>query len=176
MRPRGSLVLAMVFCAAPLWADGQQPRVRGLDPVAVSALQAARAGSGTVRRMIERLERSDLVVYVRFAPRLEQPRAATAILSVLPHTRYVLISVTTLAGETDRLVLLGHELQHAVELAEAPRVRDRAGMVELYERIGWRDGPSRYETPEAQATGRAVRQELGVRERAQAHALTATSR
>jgi hypothetical protein len=61
----------------------------------------------------------------------------------------------------DAVMLLGHELRHALELADAPDVRDAAALVSLYRRIGdsYSDG-HRYDTAAARETGRRVRSEL----------------
>lgn len=164
MRPRCSLVLvcAIVLSGGPAWAGEEfsSGRVRGLDPAAVKLIEEARAGSATVRTLLDRLDRSDLIVYVQLVPRFEKPRAATAIISAVPEARFVMISITTLSGRADRYLLLGHELRHAVELADAPHVRDRLAMSAHYERIGWRDRPNVYETAAALETGHAVRQEM----------------
>lgn len=164
MPPRRSLVLAcaIVLSGGPAWAEGEgaTARVRGLDPSAVKLVGEARSGSATIRRLLDRIERSDLIVYVQVVPRFEKPRAVTSILSAVPQARFVLISITTLSGRVDRFLLLGHELQHAVELAEAPHVRDRVAMSAHYERIGWRDRPNVYETAAALETGHAVRREM----------------
>ncbi|HSK10270.1 MAG TPA: hypothetical protein VK911_11900 [Vicinamibacterales bacterium] len=149
--------------------------MRGLDPTAVRILAAAAEGSPTVRAMLDRLEASDLIVYVKFVPRVDRPRAVTGILAAVPEARYVLISITTFAGEADHFLLLGHELQHAVELADAPDVRDNPSMSRLYERIGWRESPLVYETPEAQEAGRVVQREMWAR-RSRPDELVASSR
>jgi hypothetical protein len=152
----------MMVSGGPAWADddGLAPRVRGLDPASVKLIDEVRTGSATVRRLIDRLERSDLIVYVQLAPRFEKPRAVTWILNAVPQARFVMISITSLSGEDDRFLLLGHELRHAVELADAPHVRDRASMSAHYERIGWHDRPNVYETAAALEAGHAVRREM----------------
>ncbi len=169
MRSRCSLVLASVMVLAggaksaggePPRVRGLDPRVRGLDPTAVRLLEAARAGSQTFRSLLDRLERSDLTVYVEFKPRDGRPRALTSIVGAIDGTRFVLASITTRADEADRFQLLGHELQHAVELADAPGVRDRAGVAALYARIGWSDRPGSFETAGAVDAGNAVRREM----------------
>ncbi len=167
MRPRCSLVLvcAIVLSGGPAWADDETARVRGLDPAALRLLEATRSGSPTVRRLLDRIERSDLIVYVQLVPRVDDPRAATSMFAAVPEARFVLISITSLSGEADRFLLLGHELQHAVELAEAPHVRDRAAMSALYARIGWCARPNLYETEQALETGHAVRKEMFARTR-----------
>jgi hypothetical protein len=66
-----------------------------------------------------------------------------------------------LRGSPDEsIALLGHELQHAIEIAEAPEVYDEPGLVKLYQRIGVRGGLHVYDTLAAQEMGRAVRKEL----------------
>ena len=62
------------------------------------------------------------------------------------------------------MALLGHELQHAVELAEAPAVEDAADYEQLYERIGYESCSSAarrcFETDAAVQAGRDVLREL----------------
>ncbi|MBP7570693.1 MAG: hypothetical protein KBA95_11590 [Acidobacteria bacterium] len=162
MAPRCFLVFAcaLVLAGGRAWADDETVRVRTLDAAAAKVLQAARDGSPTVRRLLDRLERSDLIVYVQVVPRFEKPRASTSIVSAVPRARFVLISITTLSSPWDRFLLLGHELQHAVELADAPAVRDRHAMEAHYQRIGWRDRANVYETAVALDTGHLVRREM----------------
>ena len=60
----------------------------------------------------------------------------------------------------DQLVVLGHELQHALEFADAD-VRDEEGQRALGRRIGWAHGGGcGYETQDAIDAGSAVRVEL----------------
>ena len=62
--------------------------------------------------------------------------------------------------------LLAHELQHAVEIADAPEVVDEASLKELYRRLGADSGPGAFngsvwfETQGAIDTGRRVYSEL----------------
>jgi len=58
---------------------------------------------------------------------------------------------------------LAHELWHAVEIAGAPEVRDRASLLRLYQRIGEgfrAGGRMEMETQRAQATQATVLNEL----------------
>jgi hypothetical protein len=65
------------------------------------------------------------------------------------------------AGPKETIALIGHELRHAIEIAEAPDVFDQATMISLYERIGQRgSGLHRYDTLAAQNSGRRVKLEL----------------
>ena len=60
------------------------------------------------------------------------------------------------------LAMIGHELQHAIEISEAPSVVDEATMAGLYRRIGVKSCGNRaracYETRGAQVTGATHRQ------------------
>jgi len=159
MRPPSACLLVLLI-AAPAFADAEHSRVRCLDPQSVQLLDAVREQSSTVRRMLERLEASDMITYIRIAPSFGRVRATTRIIGHVREARFVLISITTFAAEGDRVLLLGHELQHAVELADAPWVRDDSGMVEMYERIGWRESTLTFETPAAVEAGRRVREEV----------------
>ena len=75
--------------------------------------------------------------------------------------RYVLIQMG-MGGDSlqDAIALLGHELEHANEIADAPGVVDMHGFVALYEQIGVRNGAHQYETKMAQQAGRQIRREL----------------
>ena len=68
---------------------------------------------------------------------------------------------STLIGE-HAVALLGHEMQHVVEVVRAPWVVDRQGFAALYRSIGHAcDGPGeRYDTADAVLAGRRVWQEL----------------
>jgi hypothetical protein len=59
------------------------------------------------------------------------------------------------------IALIGHELQHAAEVAAAPDVKDQAGLASLYKRIGEPGGLAHsFDTRAAQNTGQRVRLEL----------------
>jgi hypothetical protein len=58
---------------------------------------------------------------------------------------------------------LAHELQHALEFAASPEVRDAAGFRRLFTRIGWSAGPHRFETVAARLAEQRALTELGGR-------------
>lgn len=60
-----------------------------------------------------------------------------------------------------RLVtLLGHELQHVVEVADQPDVRSADDLRAFYRRTGVRTGPDSFDSEQARQTGYQVRAEL----------------
>jgi len=117
--------------------------------------------SPTLAAIITKLQHSDVFVYIEEVPRL--PGALEGRLMMLPRAheaRYVRIQIALRGAPEDTIALLGHELQHALEVAEAPSVSDQAGLERLYARIGVSGGAHQYDTVAAQETGRTVRREL----------------
>jgi hypothetical protein len=109
-------------------------RLRAADPAAAALLRGGMARSATFRAIVETLEGSDLIVYVETRP-IRLP-GQLQLLAPTPGCRHVRISMRTPGVDTELVAWLGHELWHAVELAGAPQVRDQAGLVDLYRRIG----------------------------------------
>jgi len=117
--------------------------------------------SSTFASLIARLQRSDVIVYVEDVPSL--PGALDGRMMMMPRAnsfRYVRIQVALRGAPEDSIAVLAHELQHAVEIAEAVEVSDTPTLERLYQRIGVRAGPMVYDTIAAQEMGRLVRREL----------------
>jgi hypothetical protein len=65
-----------------------------------------------------------------------------------------------------RIAILAHELQHAVEVADAPSTTDQVGMVRLYQRIGPRNAGDQahcFDSAAAIATGQLIQREARAR-------------
>ena len=75
--------------------------------------------------------------------------------------RYLRAQVVSGLGLEETISIVGHELQHAIEVAEHEGVRDAKSLAELYQRIGVAARRGRFDTIAAQATGLRVRAELG---------------
>ena len=136
--------------------------IRSTDPAVRKLLRRGFRESSTFASLVMRLQRSDVIVYVEDVPRL--PGALEGRMMMLPRVngfRYVRIQLALRGAPEDGIAVLGHELQHAVEVAEAIDVTDGQGLAKLYQRIGLRSGPEVYDTVAAQQTGRTVRRELG---------------
>jgi hypothetical protein len=138
-------------------------RTRGVSPSAQALLVEASQRSSIVNGLLLELEQSDLFVYVADVI----PGAVTGPASYLSFmhddgtSRYVLIRIDrSRLSSHERIIWLGHELQHAVEVAAAPQVRDSDGLARLYRRIGWESVLNRFETLEASITGNRVRSEI----------------
>jgi hypothetical protein len=141
--------------------DAPTRRIRTTDHSVRKLLKRGYKQSAAFRDMVTRLQRSDVYVYVEEVPRL--PGALEGRLMILPKAhghRYLRIQLTLRGPMDDSVALLGHELQHAVEIADAVEVSDERGMEALYTRIGVRGGAHIYDTFAAQEMGRRIRREL----------------
>ena len=149
------IVLALVFVSASsLCAHAQgaaQPtagtaprHVRCLDARAQQLLSAARERSAIVQALIDRLEASDVAVYLTTtAPATRvagMPRGTTNLLSATAAGRYLQVWVDVRRTEAERVAVLGHELQHALEVAADAGVRDALSLATLFERLGTESG------------------------------------
>jgi hypothetical protein len=152
---------------APQGAGGWR-RVRARDVLARLLLALGSRDSGTFAGLVTALEKSDLVVYIDAVPTIGNgPRGRLRFLGAAGGLRYVHVSID--AGSTswqaamqrrhDLIAILGHELQHAAEVA-GTQVRDLAGFVDLYQTIGSRVHTTAFDTPAARAAARRIRAEL----------------
>ncbi len=123
-------------------------------------MKAGYQKSPTFRRLVDELQRSDLIVYVAEVPCLPEPDAgAMQLAGRAGRQRYVRISIKRVANPRLFIAAIAHELQHARELAENPHVGDEASLEALYREIG-RPSCNGYETLAARQTGDAVCREL----------------
>ena len=162
---------ACAFCwivAAPARADDPwqpPPRVRpGTDDTRRLVADAV-ARSPAVRRMVDRLERSDLVVYIRHRVFVESAiEGWIGMLSAAGGRRYVVIELACGRTRDDQMVTLGHELHHAIEIADQPSVVNARSLAALYQRIGVRTSgfgtAERFETAGAREAALQVRREV----------------
>ncbi len=141
--------------------DAPTRHIRAMQGSTRTLLRRGYRESPSFAALVKRLQRSDVYVYVEQVDRL--PGALEGRLMMLPRAhehRYVRIQLAMHGAPEDCIAVLGHELQHAVEVAEAEDVFDEAGMNRLYQRIGIRGGEHLYDTAAAQQMGRTVRREL----------------
>jgi hypothetical protein len=75
--------------------------------------------------------------------------------------RYIRIEVVADGNFHEMVALVGHELQHAVEIAGAPRVRDRQTLAHFYLGMGENAlSNGQYDSAEARVTEERVKREL----------------
>jgi len=171
-----SLLLSAALMAPPIVAlppaaavtesavlEAPTRHIRTTDATMRRLLKRGFRGSPSFAALVTRLQRSDVYVYVEEVPRL--PGALEGRMMMLPRAhqhRYIRIQIALRGDNEDSVAVLGHELQHAVEVAEAEDVFDQDALAKLYQRIGVRGGEHVYDTVAAQQMGRTVRRELTI--------------
>lgn len=159
----GSVLIAnLVFTPGPAPAGASiGSRVRGVTPAVNALIAQGTRRSTTFARLVREIEATDLIVYVetRFdlPPGLE---GRVTFLTSAGGVRYLRAQVPGHAGPEQLLGILGHELQHALEIAAHPDVRDSASLAGLYRRIGIKGSGDQFDTAEARIIGRRVRGEM----------------
>ena len=136
-------------------------RVRSTDIRALAWIQAGAERSATFRDLLNRLSDSDLIVYVQVVDRITNAFGHTYFVTSTETVRYVRIEVVVAGNFAEMVALVGHELQHAVEIAGAPRVRDRQSLAQFY--LGMGDNSlanGQYDSAEARLTEGRVKREL----------------
>jgi hypothetical protein len=167
MRCRIPAVLIVVALAQPAYAlpslfvmlpiKRTQPQVRTPRAPAAALFAAARDRSATVRRLLDEIAATDVIVYVEVARDPRVPRARTALVSSESTQRFLLVTLNPAFNQAMLISLLGHELQHVLEIGRAHDVFDQDSLRRLYQRIGSdAAGRDRYETTAADLTGRQV--------------------
>jgi hypothetical protein len=158
-------VLALIgalLADAPAYA--QPPCLRTDDPLVTELVARGLAASDTFRQLYERLEGSDLIVHLQRGTGIPAGSGYNQFITYAGSRRFLRITLNVDQVSHDAVALLGHELRHAVELAEAPAVDDGDDYGRLYDRIGYqscaRAAPRCYETYAALIAGREVLREL----------------
>lgn len=118
--------------------------------------------SPTFAALLARLNASDVIVYIEQT--LDMPKTLEGRLLLMPlanHQRYLRIQINRNGSQNELVATIGHELRHAIEVADATEVRDETALELLYRRIGMGStGEHNYDTEAARTTGRRVRKEL----------------
>ena len=137
-------------------------RVRAADPRVHGYLAEGLQRSNTFARLLAALNASDVIVYVERVMTL--PRDTMGRLTMVPTkstARYLRIQIKSDLSMNEAIALIGHEMRHALEVAEEPSVRDSGALIQLYERIGHSSGGEHvYDTTAAQDVGKQIRREL----------------
>jgi len=139
------ICLALLMTPRPSPAESvaviDKPNIRITDPWLRQLFAAGMSTSPTLRSLVERLDGTDVVVYLQ-----PDPHGSTGIagrltfLSTVAGTRYLVIRLTPLRSAVQQVAMIGHELQHAVEVADQPGIVDAESMYREYMRIGYPNG------------------------------------
>jgi hypothetical protein len=161
-----ALVLLLAAPCARAEGPTNDPRIRALVTGGDQFIAEGIARSRTIRALVDRLEHSDMVVYVRNKPLSPLIRGHLLFMTATPERRYVLIEIACGQSWNTQLSALGHELRHAVEVADAPSIRTPQDLKAYYSHAGAisRHEPQHegFETDQAIDAGRQVARELTV--------------
>jgi hypothetical protein len=137
------------------------PHVRPLDPLASTLLSTGSGSSSTFAGLLAGLDGSaGFVVYVTTSPDPDR-RGSIVFVSRASGVTYLLIRVCTRQNLTDRVAVLAHELEHAVEIAGAtPPVASEQELQRLYTCIGIDSAGKHLESEAAVRAERAVHHEI----------------
>jgi len=159
------LVLQMMFSAStPAVADTIDSVLRPRTDLARMLLAQGAMNSPTLNALIARLEQSDLIVYIDVdAFRVGHLQGALTLMGHSGGRRYVRISLDAHNDRRSLLAWLGHELQHAVELADHPEITSNDLLAAYYGNHAMIGAADRYESTAAIAMRIRIAKELSVR-------------
>ena len=154
-----SIFVFAVLLVPSFAAAGEPLTPRPLDPFAADAFALAQAQSAVVRSLVATLESSNVIVHIVSSRSLPMGIGGTTrFVTSRGGYRYVRITIATDLSKSGRTTILGHELQHACEIA-ASDADDAESVKELFEKEGHRAGDY-FETRAAIDAERLVRNEL----------------
>lgn len=132
----GVIVLLTSFVAGTEPRDGSH--VRTMDKRLQSAIDEGLARSAFFRSLVTRLDESDVIVYVEpQCPMSSRLFGRLTFLAAGGDRRYVSVRISCVLTVSQQIAALGHELRHAVEIADAPSVVDDASLAAEYRRVGF---------------------------------------
>ena len=135
---------------------------RPVDTWSDAAFALARQRSALVRAMVSELEGSNVIVHIESSRLLPAGVGGiTRFVTSQGGYRYVRITLSISLPPSDRVAILGHELQHAIELARATAI-DTPGLRRFFAREGAFAvrGDDFLETREAVWVEKRIRREL----------------
>jgi hypothetical protein len=151
--------------AQPAVAGSDDPgiaRVRSSDASLAALIDRAAAHSSTFQRLLKSVEHSNGIVYVEVGTCTHGVRACLQMwMKTVGPNRFlrVLIEASKIGSDAEKMGLVGHELQHAVEALSESGVTDGVSLYNFFRRFAPTDG-SRFETTAALHAGDDVQNEL----------------
>lgn len=163
-----ALLLAVTAAADPRPEEGPDFHLRTTDAWLLSLIEEGVRTSPTFRALVERLDDSDVIVYLQGdstpAPNVD---GRMTFASKAGGYRYIVVRLRTQSSRRQMLALLGHELRHAVEVADTPAIVDSTSLAREYERLGyvqrWNTAGVAFDTHAAIEAGYQVLAELSPR-------------
>jgi len=155
-----SLVL-LLSCPSLTFAD-EVLTPRPLDAEAAATLSRGLEHSPLVRTLVREIESSNVLVHILYSWDLPPGIGGTTRFVVgRGGYRYVRITLSTRLRGDDRVAILGHELEHAAEIARSD-ADDQESLGRLLAATGYRTTEHFFETSSARRAERTIRQELAL--------------
>jgi hypothetical protein len=157
-----SLCPCILVCAISVsQAQAAIPRVRGTDPAVSALVEQAKTSSATFRSLVDVIDRTDGLVYV------DNGTCPGRIKACLMHSvtlagpnRLLRVKIDVRRSDGELIALLGHELQHAIEILSNPGLRNNAEVLTFYQQAGIFGGGNAVETQAALAVQQKIRVEV----------------
>jgi hypothetical protein len=152
------LSVFLAFTPATVFADSLA--VRPLDHSAAATLAGALEHSALVRSLVAELDAAVAIVHFEVSLALPSSIGAATrfVVSAGDHT-YLRVTVSAMLRSNEREILLGHELQHALDIARSGAT-NQADVQRLLVATGYRTGSNLFETGSALRTERRIRAEF----------------
>ena len=132
----GVLVFVAYVAAAEAPRDGGH--VRTMEARLRTEIDEGMARSPLFRHVVSQIDASDVIVYVETeCPMRPSLFGRLAFMGTGGGRRYLNVRISCSLSDNERIAALGHELRHAVEIADAPSVVDVMSLATEYKRIGF---------------------------------------
>lgn len=133
------VLAALLVAVASAAAEESIPHLRPADRRLRSLVAEGIRTSDSFRVLVERLERSDVIVYIEcqtHAPGGRRVGGGRLIfVTSAGGFRYVVVRMGWLQSRQLQIAMLAHELQHAVEIADTPGIVDSESLAREYRRM-----------------------------------------
>jgi hypothetical protein len=135
--------------------------VRAMQKDGEALLAEGMAHSASFRRLVNRIEESNVIVYIDIRPDM-RPGVGGSLrfLAESATDRFLRIQLNRSVARIWQVAVLGHELQHAVEVSEAPGIHSAEDLRMLYRQIGVPTGADTFDSIAARQAGFMIRDEL----------------
>lgn len=159
-----SLIISLLFNNSAPSVSSSPARVRPLSLVLERTLADGYAQSPTMRCLVNAIEHSNIIVHVVSGKASDGIVGRMIFVTSAGGQRFLRVTIDPMLPPPARIATLGHELQHALEVASAPWVIDQTSFELLFHDIGYPAAgvvnPARYETDAAKRVGRSVLADL----------------
>jgi len=145
--------------AADLGDTDPARHVRAFDSKLSALIAEGTRRSPLLRTLVDRLNRSTVFVYIETALLPRQLSGRLTFVGGGQPWRYLRVEIECRQPTVGKVAALGHELQHAVEIADQTAAIDPGSIRALYKTIGFAvdDSGRRFESNAARAAGNRVR-------------------